>query len=230
MASRNNKPRISPAGRALWPKLTEPDTKFKTEGEYSVKLLLTEAEGAELLALCEETREAAVQIGVDRQREKAPKMTEATARSKVKLSDHPVKPHEDPETGEETGLYVVTFKMKASGVSKKTGKPWSRRPALFDAQRQSINPEGIQIWNGSVIKVAYNPQPWCNPKLECGCKLALEAVQVIELVNGGSRDYGFGEGDGYSYSPEDDPNPAFGGFEGAGEDGAIGGDPAEGDF
>lgn len=30
----------TPAGNAIWPKLTKPDTKFNAEGEYTTKLAI----------------------------------------------------------------------------------------------------------------------------------------------------------------------------------------------
>jgi hypothetical protein len=218
--------KISPAGQALWPKLTEPDTKFKTEGEYSVKLLVSEAEAREFITLCDAVRERAVEMCVEALQAKHPKLTAAKAKEKTVLYEHPVKPEEDPETGLETGNYTVNFKMTASGANKKTGKPWSRRPVLFDAKKRPIDPGSIEIWNGSRLKVAYSPSPWHNPKNECGCSLKLEAVQVLELVNGGNRDYDFGEEEG-GYSHSDEANPPFNGFPGAGEGAEDDGEPED---
>jgi hypothetical protein len=41
----------TPKGRALWPRLNEPDTKFKEEGEYSVKLILPADKAEPLMQL-----------------------------------------------------------------------------------------------------------------------------------------------------------------------------------
>lgn len=219
---------VSPAGRALYPKLTEPDTKFKEAGEYSVKLILPEADAMPLLAKCREMQQQAVEEELEKQIAKNPKMNPEKIREKIKLADLPVKPHEDPETGEETGDYVVTFKMTASGVSRKTGKEWTRRPALFDAKGKPVkNPDKLQIWSGSVLKVAYNADPFCTA-IGAGVSLRLEAVQIIELVSGGQRDaagYGFGEEDGYSHeeTAENSGDP----FAGCGDDDSA---AAESDF
>ena len=49
---------VTPAGEALYPRLTEPDTKFNPEGMYSVKLKLPSDDSAtqdliDLLPVCE---------------------------------------------------------------------------------------------------------------------------------------------------------------------------------
>lgn len=219
---------ISPAGRALYPKLTEPDTKFKEEGEYSVKLLLSASEAAPILEQCRIAQEEAIEEEVKKQKTEKPKMSEDKIRSSIKKAELPVKPHEDPETGEETGDFQATFKMKASGVSRKTGKAWTRRPALFDAGNKPIDPSGVEIWSGSILKVAYTPTPFCTA-IGAGVTLRMEAVQVIKLESGQRKaeDYGFGEEDGgYSYSPSSSDAPFGESASASGDDG----DNGESDF
>ena len=192
----------SPKGRALYPKLKDPDTKFKPEGEYSVKLLLSEAEAAPILEMCQRLQQAAFDEEFEKQQAAKPKMSASKIREGIKLAELPVKPQTDPETGEETGDFVATFKMKASGITKKTGKPWSRRPALFDAKNKPLNPQKVDVWSGSVLKIIYTVSPFCTA-LGAGVSLRLEAVQVIELRSGGAQDAaGYGlteEEDGYCY-------------------------------
>lgn len=205
---------ISPAGRALFPKLKEPDTKFKKEGEYVVKLILTAAEAEPLLENCQRIQQEAFDEEFEKQRADKPKMSPAKIKEKIPFADLPVKPYEDPETGEDTGDYQVTFKMAASGISKKTGKPWTRRPALFDAKSKPIDPNKVDIWSGSVLKVSYTADPFCTA-IGAGVSLRMEAVQIIELRSGGQRDaagYGFGaEEGGYAYEEDysDDSGSPF---------------------
>lgn len=193
----------TPAGRAVYPKLTEPDTKFKENGEYSVQLLLTEAEAQPIVAQCEAVRQQAFDEQLEKLKAEKPKMAEAKLRETIKLADLPIKRYEAPETGEETEFYRVNFKMAAAGTSKKTGKPWTRHPQLFDARNNPISSDGIQIWSGSVLKVAYSLVPFFTKLVGAGASLRLEAVQIIELVSGGARDaagYGFeAQEDGYEY-------------------------------
>ena len=202
---------ISPAGRALFPKLKDADTKFKPEGEYVVRLILSEDDAAPLLAMCEEMQGQAAEEEFQKQREAKPKMKPEKIREGIKMADLPVKKYEDPETGEETGEYQATFKMTASGVSKKTGKPWTRRPALFDALNKPVDPKTVDVWTGSILKVSYNPDPFCTA-IGAGVSLRLEAVQIIDLVSGGARDasdYGFAaDEEGYAHEDSGSPFPS----------------------
>ena len=220
---------ISPAGRAIFPKLTEPDTKFKEEGEYSVKLLLTEAEAAVIREKCEAVRQQAFDEQFEKIRSEKPKMSAEKIRESIKLAELPIKPYEDPDTGEETGEYQVNFKMRASGVSKKTGKHWTRRPLIFDAQNNPIKPDGLEIWSGSVLKVAYELAPFCTAALGAGVSIRLIGVQIIELVSGSARDaasLGFEkEESGYTHTTPGSGSP-FDGGSGADDDG-DGGDSEE---
>lgn len=218
----------TPAGRAIYPRLTEPDTKFKDAGEYSVRLLLTETEIAPIMAKCEELRQQAFDEQFEKIKTEKPRMADDKIRESIKLADLPLKLYEDPDTGDTTGEYQVNFKMTASGVSKKTGKPWTRRPALFDARNNPINPEGLEIWSGSVLKVSFEIMPFYTKAVGAGVSLRLLAVQIIELVSGGQRDaagYGFeAQEDGYAYAP---PSPGANAAASSSDDGADDSDGEE---
>lgn len=65
----------------------------------------------------------------------------------------PVFTEETDENGDDTGRVLVKFKMKASGVGKRTGKKFTMRPDIFDARGKKIdNPP--QIGGGSELKVS----------------------------------------------------------------------------
>lgn len=225
---------ISPAGKSMYPRLAEPDTKFKAEGEYSVRLLLTEQDALPILERCEALRQQAFDEEVEKVRAEKPKMSLDKIKEKITLADLPIRAYEDPETGEDTGLYQINFKMVASGVSKKTGRPWSRHPAVFDSQNKAVDPKKVQIWSGSILKVAYSLEPFCTSAVGAGVSARLEAVQIIELVSGGNRDaagYGFGAQEGgYSHNPEEEGSEYFDGAADVGGPALAGGDPAEADF
>jgi hypothetical protein len=188
----------SPLGEALYPRLTEPDDKFDPDGLYSVRLRLPEdAESTQkLVAFLEDKAQEGYELAKDKVTEglkkKTPKAVE-NAISKIKMADLPFKPEEDDE-GNETGFILFNFKMKASGVSKKTGKSWTRRPALFDSQGSPIDPDSVDIWSGTKLYVAFTAQPFYFAAVGAGVSTKLEAAQIIDLVNGGSRSaeaYGF---------------------------------------
>ena len=212
---------ISPAGRALYPKLKDPDTKFKPAGEYSVKLILSEADALPILEMCKRIQQEAFDAEFEKQRSDKPKMNPDKIREGIKLANLPVKPYEDPETGEETGNYQVTFKMNATGIARKTGKPFTRCPVLFDARNKLIDRMKIDVGSGSILKVGYTAAPFSKPATGTGVSLRLEAVQVLELTSWGQRDasaFGFeADEDGYSYDAKDDGDDS--GFPFVGDDG-----------
>lgn len=186
---------VTPAGEAVFPKVIKPDTKFDPDGAYSLKLRIPDGpEADELIALIDSVREAAFEEAV----ENAPN---AVAKKKVKMADPSYSRDLDRETGEDTGNWLFNFKMKASGVSKKTGKAWTRKPALFDSKGTPITnlTKNTDIWSGSVVKVAFELRPFYSPSFGAGCSHNLLAIQIIELVSGEGKtaeDFGFSEEEG----------------------------------
>lgn len=179
-------------GVARYPWLNKPDTKFDAAGKYKVDLEITAEDAATLLPALEKIRE---QTKADFQKSAKGK--------KAKDADLPLSPQLDNE-GNETGAYILRVGMKASGVSKKTGKPWTRAVPIFDAKGKPANP---QIFGGSELIVSFKAQGWSNPKGECGTTCYLEGVQVLKLATGGggsasAAGLGFKAQEGYS--AEDD--------------------------
>lgn len=174
----------TPVGEAVFPRLNEPDTKFKAEGEFSVKLRLS--------------GEAAAKLQDDlTARYDAFYASECKAKNKKSLkkaNDLPFKPVKDDDDNE-TGDIEFKFSMKHN-VAPKNGKPFQQQPALFDAK---MKPVTATIWGGSKLKVSYEINLW-NTALGVGMSLRLKAVQVLELVSGSggnAASYGFGEEEGY---------------------------------
>ena len=206
MTKRQSRPKfVSPQGVFSYPKLTEPDTKFKEEGEYSVNLILdkSSAEAKKLMAMIDKA--AAESLA-----EAKAKAKNAAEARRWETKYLPYADVEDEETGEPTGEIRVKFTMKASGISKKTGKPWSRKPALFDAKGKPITGD-VKIGGGTIGKVSYELQPYAQTTQSgASVKLALEAVQIIELREWGERSadsYGFGEEEGFAYEEEENTSP-----------------------
>ena len=183
--------KITPAGVALYPKLNEPDTKFKAEGQYSVKLRLSAEDAQELIDEIDSLADAAFEEALAEAKNEREK-------KKIKRAD-PAYSAEEDEDGKETGNFLFNFKMAASGVSKKTGKEWTRTCPVFDAKRKPIDLKTVQIGSGSVVKVAYVLSPF-STAIGVGVSLRLEAVQVLERREWGSRDasaFGFGDEEGF---------------------------------
>jgi hypothetical protein len=185
---------VSPAGTMVYPWLNKPDTKFKEEGEYRVKLRLNAEDGQALVdklqPLYDEAIAAAEARFVANPKNKG---------KKVKLDPQDFYSMVRDDDGDETGEFEFNFKRTASGISKKTGNPWTITPDLFDAKGNKLASDA-RIFGGSVGKVAFEVIPYDTPKAQ-GIKLNLNAVQVTKLVSG-ERDatsHGFG-----NEAPDDD--------------------------
>lgn len=192
---------MTPRGRAIFPKLDKPDTKWKAEGQYSVKLAIP----ADSIDGLREKVVAMLDTFVDEQRAK---LADGDGKAKKKAKELKVREfltdaEEVDDEGNETGNIILNFKMTASGVSKKDGKPWARKPSVFDAKGKRLSP-CPPVWGGSILKVAGEAVPYYSPKdNECGVSLRLEGVQIIELRTGGQRDaaeFGFSEEEGFTSS------------------------------
>jgi len=183
----------TPAGKAMWPKLITPDTKYNDDGTYSVKLVLAEKDSQELLKLIERAEKEAADMF----------LKEKPKAKKIPWQDTSYKKVED-EDGSETGEWQFNIKMIASGVSKKTGKAWAMRPKIFDASGKPIK-GNLDIWSGTIMKVALTVNPYYRAG-KCGASLRLEAVQILELVLGSGAkadEFGFGEEEGYAFDEND---------------------------
>ena len=206
----------SPAGTAIFPKLFEPDYKWKEEGEYSVKLKL-DADAAQPLI---EQIEGLVSNAF---KEAEDNCKNARDKAKLKMAT-PCYEEELDEDGNVTGFYLFRFKQQASGISKKTGKKWTRTPAVFDGKGKPITNPEYQVWSGSIVRVAYELTPF-STNIGVGCSCRLIACQIIELATGQSKDastYGFdaeeggfdnGMGEGYGASVRDSDEGIDGGEE-----------------
>ena len=203
---------VSPKGEAQWAFLTEPQTKWKPEGEYKVNLVMDKGKAsAGFIAALEAVRDEYY----DTLAEKLPKAKAS------KLSKREVFEDEYDEADEETGRIIFKFSSVAGGISRKTGKPWSFTPRLYDSKATLIKAK-IMIGNGSILQVNYTPSAYrLNTDSSVGCKMYVNDVMIHKLVEIGGGDPGFeasDDADGFSYAgadagftaPEagDDDNPA----------------------
>lgn len=204
MAKQNDKPQVikgvSPKGRFKYPHLIEPDygtTEYpKDPAEYNVRLLLDEAGAEAFRSNYQSVFDQAVEDG-------QAEFNKLPVASRKKLKELTVNEYlqeiYDDATEEPTGEYEVRFKTTAEGVNKKTGKPWKKKLAIFDAKGKPFKPEAI--WGGTVGKISFSAKPYfIAAQGACGLTFYLDAVQVIELNAGGAKDaagYGFGEEEGF---------------------------------
>lgn len=219
----------TPRGVFKFPNLVTPDygTKDfpKVNGEWNVRLILDASEAQGLIAKLN-PEFAKAKLKAEEEFAKLPIATRKKLKD-VTFNDFYTEVY-DKETEEPTGQIEFRFKSAASGVSKDK-KKWERKVALFDAKGVPIK-KIAAIWGGTVGKVSFTASPYFIPGTgAAGLSLRLEAVQIIELSAGGSRnasEYGFGaEEDGYDSTEES------AGFtdETSGDADATGGDEADTD-
>jgi len=158
----------SPFGKAIYPHLSRADVRFKAEGEFKVDLEVDGTQAEEMKQMLNSLAEQSVK-----------EAQEKTGKKNIKKAQLPFK--------DEDGKTIFKFKMKASGTNTKTGDSFKQRPALFDNELNPINPEEVNIWGGSILRVSYQPSLWFTPMLGAGVSLRLKSVQVKDLVEGGSQ-------------------------------------------
>lgn len=170
----------TPVGKAVYPKLVEPDTKFDDNGVYTCKLLLSEADYNTVNNQVSEWLEAEYQ-----------RHCEEAGGKKLKRHDSP------PIQKNDEGEYELYAKQVARRETSKGVLNFD--VALFDSTGKKIN-EPPNIGSGSKLRLAVEPHSWNSPMLGVGYTLRLRAAQVIELVEysagGNGSAYGFGTEEG----------------------------------
>ena len=176
----------TPKGKAVWPRIDTPDTKFDEDGVYSCKLHVTEADFKAFEALIQPKLDAAYKEECSRQGKEKIRMA---ASSPLRINDE--------------GDYEIFAKQKAKVHTKSKGT-LEFSIAAVDSQGKKIAMP--KIGSGSTLKMAVEVNTWFVPSQGFGYTLRLRAVQVLELIeygDGGDSSFGFGaEADGYVGSGE----------------------------
>lgn len=161
----------SPIGVAVYPRLTQPDTKFVEEGVYKadIRVPLKEAEPF-MKKLADEYK--------------------AHTGKTPSKSDNSMWVVDDEDN-------TVLFKMRVKNRTTKRGDLWDRKPKLFDSQ---LNPlVDVNPWGGSEMRVTCEIYAW-SAGAKKGVSLQPQAVQIINLVEGGESDggaFGFAATEGF---------------------------------
>ena len=172
----------TPQGKAAWPHLNKPDTKFDKDGIYSINLRLPREDAEGVVNTIKDVLKESVESAKKEQKGK-----------KVKVAPLPIKDVED-EQGNPTGEVEIKFKLRAVGQSG--GDSWEQKPAIFDA---SGKPMTETVGSGSTVKVGCEVVPYYTSMAGAGVTLRLKAVQVLDLV-----EYtGGGDFDSWSFSKDD---------------------------
>ena len=151
--------KVSVAAEAVYPHLVKPDVRFNEHGEYKVTLKVAKQDASQMVKEIEKSIEDS--------------LAKAEKDNKGKSVKSAPKPYK-----EESGNVFFKFKMKASGVNKKTQEKFTQRPQLLDSKKNPISPS-MSIWGGSIMKIAYQPVPYFTPMLGAGVSARLKAVQII---------------------------------------------------
>ena len=186
-------------GTFKYPRLTAPDYGSKDypdpDGSYKLTLVMPQAQAQEFIDQLQPEFDKAIELG----QEAFAKLPVANRKKlgEIKTQDFYSEVY-DKETEEPTGEIEFKFKCKAGGTTK-AGKPWSRTVAIFDAKGKPAK-NIKEIWGGTEGKVSFTASPYfVSATGTVGLSLRLEAVQILKLVAGSSRDaagYGFGEEEG----------------------------------
>jgi len=176
----------SPRGRAEYPHLITPDTKFHAGGVYKTNLIVP---GGEAMSFCE---------AIDERMEKNLQRIEENGKDPGQIHC----PYEEREDG----TVAFSFKSKAKGETR-DGTPFTRSVAVFDAAGQPVT-DLDSIDGGSILRVAGEFVLW-GPfgATGSGVSLRINAVQIIELREWApdAETYGFAEEeDGFVAGEEED--------------------------
>ena len=183
------KTHVTPAGQAIWPKLSQPETKFDADGVYETSLRLDAETGQKFLSMLEEKLE-------EHHAEENKRQGEQVKKGSISYKNVEV-------DGVATGELDFKFKMKA--LAGKKGQQWSQRPKLVDAKGTPIDPDKVSVGSGSKIKISYSIYPYYSAMVGAGLSLQLRAVQIIDLVEYAGSDgksLGFTEEEGFEFTKE----------------------------
>jgi hypothetical protein len=176
----------SPRGTIQWFKLIKPDSKFN---KYSVDLIV------------EDTPEIRKIISV-MENAVASRLKEEQANAKpekrkliTKAKQMPIEPQLNA-AGEETGKFVMKFRLAASGTKKDKTTYTVAAPAVFGPDAKPYSPEvksSLQVFNGSIGQINFELSPYALATGDVGCTLKPKAAMILKIQQGAAEasDYGF---------------------------------------
>jgi hypothetical protein len=176
--------KVTPKGEAKYCFIQQPQTNFDPNGVYCTNLLLEASEAQPLMELLDTELEKAKQIA----------LKQAKPNKRASITPHLPYEEEYTEDGEPTGNIEFKFKLKAYRKND-DGTMSKRTVRIVDAMKNKWDDDVI-VGSGSIIRVAFIPRPYYAASTNTyGVACYLNAVQVIELVEGGGADPFDVEGD-----------------------------------
>lgn len=173
----------SPKGYAQYAHLVTPDTKFNSDGVYSVTLHCDDtAETTKLIERLEAIRDDFYENSKDVQK------AIATRKQVVKA---------DVCEWTQDGFVAFKFKQQAK-IKCRDGSVIDAHIAMYDAK---LTPMSEEVGRDSVIRISFTANPYYMPTTrQVGLSLRPVAVQVIDLKKGGGNSgesYGFEAEEGF---------------------------------
>ena len=180
--ARKKHPVIKVKGTAKYAHLNEPNKRFEPEfGTYSCDLVVDKDQAEMIKNTLRPLYE-----------EELKQVQEEHQGKKIEQKEFPIK--------EEEGGFLVKSKLKAGG-RRRDGSEYTLSIALFDASGKPL-PADVKVWGGSKVNLAFRPRFWYTAMAGFGVSFDLQAVQVLELQNGGvsgvaADAFGFTSEEGY---------------------------------
>lgn len=186
---------VSPKGKAVWCKVTEPDRKFDPEGTLSTDLVL-DPNTPDVKAFIE--RLEALQ---DKAFDETQESLGAKGKQVVKRGFYS---DEYDQDGNATGNIVFKFKLKNVDARREKGQ--QHEIQVVDSNKQRVSPVPL-VGNGSTIRVASYVYPYYMASTkQVGLSMLWSKMQIIDLVeySGGKGGDDFDTEDGFAASSSDE--------------------------
>ena len=176
---------VTPEGRTEWLKAFTPDYKFNELGEYGCTLIVENSAALTLMKTLDVCMETSIANAMDE-----------TGKSKDKIKTNP--PYSiDDETGD------VSFKFKLKAKVQGRNGDFEQKPLVIDARKVPITEE-VPTWNGSRVRIGFQPVTYYTGLVGAGVSLRMKIVQLIEALDGGgsaTAASGFDVEDGFEFTP-----------------------------
>lgn len=175
----------TPVGKAYYPRIDTPDTKFNPDGVYSCKLHVSEGDYNSFELQIKDLVEQAYK-------------DECSKRGVQQLKKAPTSPLRVTADGD--------FEIYAKQVAKKDTRKGllTFSVSVFDAKGNKLS-ETPKIGSGSTLKMGVEIFPYYTDLNGFGYSLRLKAVQIIDLVEynaGDASSFGFSSEEGFTSDGE----------------------------
>lgn len=173
----------TPKGKAVYPKLDKPDTKFNDDGLWSCRLHVSEADYNTFKLQVDDVVERAYKAECASHGKELPRANNTP----IRVTDE--------------GDYEIYAKQVAKKSTRNGVLEFS--VPLYDSAVKVIE-ERPKVGSGSTVRMSVEIFPWYVSSQGFGYSLRLKAVQILDLVEYDSSASGFSAEDGYVSESLDD--------------------------